>query len=86
MCEEIAIRNRFGLRLSGSLTHDRMSSTFVDYVVSAETETDVESTSAISSEVQSHSQNLAKELVWLEKSFGEEDIWDPVAGHNPDDA
>jgi len=62
-----------------------MSSTFVDSLVSAETETEVESTSAISSEVRSHSQNLAKELVWPEKSFGE-DIWDPVAGHNPDDA
>ena len=62
-----------------------MSSTCVGSVVSAETETEVESTSAISSEVQSRSQNLAKERVWPEKSFGE-DIWDPMAGHNSDDA
>ena len=56
----------------------------VDSVVAAETETEVESTSAISSEVQSHSQNLKKVLVWPEKSFGC-NHWDLVAGHNPDD-
>ena len=49
---------------------------FDDSVLSAEMETEVESTSAISSEVQPHSQNLANELVWPEKSFGV-DIWDP---------
>ena len=56
--QELAIGNRFGLRLSGRFIHDRMTSTFVDSVISAETEMEVESTSAISSEVQSHSQNL----------------------------
>ena len=45
---------------------------FDDSVLSAEMETEVESTSAISSEVRSHSQHLAKELVWPEKSFGED--------------
>ena len=58
--EEVATENCCGLRLSDSLTHDRISSACVDSVVSAETETEVESTSAISSEVQSHSQNLRK--------------------------
>jgi len=57
----------------------------VDSVVYAETDTEVESTSAISNEVRSLSQNLQKELVWPEKSFGE-DLWDLVAIHNPDDA
>ena len=66
----IAIGNRFDLRLSDRLIHDRMSSTFVDSVVSTETETEVESTSAISSEVQSHSQDLEEELVWPENSCG----------------
>jgi hypothetical protein len=49
-----------------------MSSTFVDSVVSAETETEVESTSTISSEVRSQSQNLEKELVWpgLKRALG----------------
>ena len=59
---DIAIGNLFGLRLSGRLLHDCMNSTFVDSVVFAETETEVESTSATSNEVQSHSQNLQKEL------------------------
>ena len=35
-------------------------------------------------EVQSHFQNLRKEFVWPEQSFGK-DIWDLVARHNPDD-
>jgi hypothetical protein len=61
-----------------------MNSTFVDSVVSAETESEVESTAALSNEVQSLSQNVKKELVWPEKSLGE-DLWDLVAGHNPDD-
>ena len=61
-----------------------MNSTFVDPVFFAETETGVESTSAISNEVRSLSQNLQKELVWPETSFGE-DLWDLVARHNPDD-
>ena len=58
---------------------------FDDSVRSAETETEVERTSAISSEVQSLSQNLEKGHVWPELGLGQ-DIWDPVAGHNPDDA
>jgi hypothetical protein len=41
----------------------------VDSVVSAETETEVESTSAILNEVQSHSQNLQKELAWPARSL-----------------
>ena len=53
---EIAIGNHFGLRLSGSFIHDCMNSAVVHSVVFAETETEVESTSAISNEVQSHSQ------------------------------
>ena len=81
----IAIGNHFGLRLSGRFIHDCMNSTFVDSFVCAETETEVESTSAISNEVRLLSQNLQKELVWPEKSFGE-DIWDLVARHNPDDS
>ena len=80
----IATGNLFGLGLSVSLTHDCMNST-VDYVVSAETETEVERTSAISSEVQSHSHNLQKELVWPEMSFGS-DHWDLVARLDPDAA
>ena len=53
-----------------------MNSTVVDSVVFAETETEVESTSAISNEVRSLSQNLQTELVWPEKSFGEDSgIW-----------
>ena len=81
---EIAIENLFGLRLSGRFIHECMNSTFVDSVFFAETETEVESTSASSSEVQSHSQNLQKELVWPEKRCGD-DLSDLVAGHNPDD-
>jgi hypothetical protein len=81
--QEVAIGNRFGLRLSGRLIHDRMTPSCVDSVVSAETETEVESTSAISSEVQSHSQNLERELVWTEKSLGD-DHWDPVAALDQD--
>ena len=46
-----------------------MHSTVVDSAVSAETETEVESTSTVSSEVQQHSQNLPKVLVWSEKSL-----------------
>ena len=69
--------------LSGRIIHDCMNSTFVDSVVCAETETEVESTSAISSEVQSHSQNLQKERVWREKSLGC-DHWDLVAVLDPD--
>ena len=60
-----------------------MTPSCVDYVVSAETETEVESTSETSSEVQLHFQNLQKELVWTEKSFGG-DHWDPVAALDPD--
>ena len=44
-----------------------MNSTLVDFVVPAETATEVETTSA--SEVQSLSQNLRKELLSPEKSF-----------------
>ena len=62
-----------------------MNSTFVDSAVFAETETEMESTSAISNEVRSFSQNLQTELVWPETSFGE-DLWDRVAKHNPYDA
>jgi hypothetical protein len=81
----IAIENRCGLRFSDRLIHDVMSFIFVDFVVSAETETEVESTSAISSEVRPQSQNLEKELVWPEKSFGDVQ-WDLVDEPNPDDA
>ena len=58
-----AIGNLFGLRISCRLIHECMNSVNIDSVVSAETETEVESTSAISSEVHSHSQHLQKELV-----------------------
>ena len=62
-----------------------MTFNLVDSVVAAETETEVESTSGNSSEVQTHSQDLEKELVWPEKRFGGDD-WDLMCGHNPDDA
>ena len=67
----IAIGNIFGLRLSGSLTHDYLNSTFVDSVVATETETAVEGTSAISSEVQSHSHNLQMRLCGLKRALEE---------------
>ena len=73
-------RARFGGTRLGLHDFDLLGS-----VVYAETETEVESTSAISNEVRSLSQHLQKELVWPEKSFGE-DLWDLVARHNPDDA
>ena len=84
MVADAAIGKLFGLRPSGRLTHDCMNSTFVDSVVFAETETEVEGTSAISNEVRSHSQNLNKKLVRPDTSFGE-DLWDPMVGHHPDD-
>ena len=74
----IVIGNRFGLILSGSLIHECTNSTLVDSVISAETETEVESTSAVSSKVQSHSHYMQKELVWPEKSLGR-DHWDLLA-------
>ena len=43
----------------------------------------MESTAALSNEVRSLSQNLQKEVVWPGKSCGD-DLWDLVAGHNPD--
>ena len=46
-----------------------MNSTFFDALIAAETTTEVESTSAISSEVQSHSQNLQQELLKCNKSL-----------------
>ena len=67
--EDIAIGNFFGLRRSGRLIHDCMISTFVDYDVSAETETEVESTSAVSSEVQSHSRNLPPIIYGLKRAL-----------------
>ena len=81
----IAIGRLFGLGHSSRLIHDCMKSSCVDFVVTAETETEVESTSAISSEVRPHFQNLEKELVWPEKSHGGVQ-WDLVDGPNPDDA
>jgi len=48
---ELALGNIFGRRLSNKLVHDCMNSPFVDSFVFAETATEVESTSAISSEV-----------------------------------
>ena len=58
-----AIGDLFGLRLSGRLIHECTNSTYADSIVSADTETEEESTSEISSEVHSHSQNLHNELV-----------------------
>ena len=79
----IAIGRLFGLGHSSRLIHDCIKSSCVDSVVTAETatETEVESTSAISSEVQSQSHNSQKELVWPEKSIGV-NHWDLVAGQN----
>ena len=54
-------------------------------VFPAEAEMEVESTSAISSEVQSHSQNPEKERVRPKKRFTE-GVWNLVAGRNPDGA
>ena len=51
--------------------------------MSTETETEVESTSAISSEVQPLSQNPQNELVWPVTSF-EGDDWGLEAEHSPD--
>ena len=55
-----------------------VSASALPSVVSAETATEVGSSSAISSEEQSQSQNLQKELVWPEKEVWGDD-WDPVA-------
>jgi hypothetical protein len=46
-----------------------MNSTFVASVVPAETVTEVKTTSAISNEVQSHSQNLQKSLCDLHEAL-----------------
>ena len=78
---ENSIGNFSGLRLSSRIIHGCMNSIFVDSIVPAETATEVETTSAISIEVYSHSQNLQNELVWPEKSFGG-DHWDLEAGHD----
>jgi len=74
--------NLFGIKLSGRLIHDCMNSTSVDSIIFAETEAELEGTSAIASEVQPLSQP-AKEPVLPEQSFGS-GHWD-VAGHNLDD-
>ena len=55
--------------ISGKLSHGGMNSTCDDSVVAAETATEVESTSGILSEVQSHSQNLQKKLLRCKKSL-----------------
>ena len=55
-----------------------VSASALPSVVSAETATEVGSSSAISSEEQSHSQNLQKELVWPGKEVWGDD-WDPVS-------
>ena len=67
--KNIAIEDLFDLRLSGRLVRDCMKSNSSNSFVSAETETEVESTSAISSQVQSHAQNLNKELWRHEKNL-----------------
>ena len=77
-----AIGILFILRLSGKLIHDCTNSNYADSIVSADTETEVQSTSAISSEVHSHSQNLQEKLVRPAKSSWD-DHWDLVAGHSP---
>ena len=70
MLADAAIGNLFVLRLNGRLIHDCMNSTFVDSVFVAETETEVESTSAISIEVQSLSKNLKKSFCGLKRALG----------------
>ena len=77
-----AIGNLFIRRLSGRLIYECMHSTYADSIVSADTETEVESTSVIPSEVHSLSQNLQKELVGPAKSVWG-DHWDLMARHNP---
>ena len=75
-----AIGNLFGLRHSGRLIHECMNSAFVDSIVSAETATEVESTSVISSEVHSPTLRMCKKsLFGLPRAVGAiTDIWWPV--------
>ena len=75
-----AIENLFRLRISGRLIHARLNSTFVDSVVSAETATEVESTSVISSEVQSPTLRMCRKSSFgLPRALGAiTDIWRPV--------